>query len=236
MSYLRYVKLIGTMHVSPESRDEVVRTILSERPHAIAIELDRARFMAMSGGEKQGLSLGDSLKYGRRGLVNYLLAKLEEKLGEEFGMAPGGEMMAAIEASRVLGVPLYLIDEDINFILGRILAAPFREKALLVLESLAVFLPLGAGGGTEENLMEGYRTMMLQFRRRYPYLYRVLVDERNEVMARNLISIVDSLLAVGIKRPRVVAVVGLGHRNGIEHILDRQRVVTAPGTSIRGLF
>jgi pheromone shutdown protein TraB len=236
MSYLRYVKLIGTMHVSPKSRDEVLRTILSEKPHAIAVELDRARFMAMTGGEKRGLSLEESLKYGRKGLVNYLLAKLEEKLGEEFGMAPGGEMMAAVEASRLLGVPLYLIDEDINLILGRILAAPFREKALLALESLAVLLPLGAGRGTEEDLMGEYRVMMLQFRRRYPYLYRALVTERNEVMARNLISIVDSLLAAGIKRPRVVAVVGLGHRNGIEHILDRQRGVIALGTSVRGVF
>ncbi len=222
MSYLRYVKVIGTMHVSPESREEVLRTILAERPDAIAIELDRARFMAMMENGKRGLSLGESFRYGRRGLVNYLLAKLEEKLGEEFGMVPGGEMVAAVEASRTLGVPLYLIDEDINLILGKILSAPFREKLFMALEGLAVLLPIKVGRGDAGGLMEDYRFMMLQFRERYPYLYRVLVEERNEIMARNLISIVDSLLAAGIKRPRVVAVVGLGHQNGIEHILDRQ--------------
>ncbi|MBP1912171.1 TraB domain-containing protein [Thermococcus stetteri] len=217
MNYLRYVKIIGTMHVSPKSRDEVFRTILTERPHAVALELDRARFIGMQG--KVEMSFSDSLRLGKKGVVNYILAKVEEKLGETFGMAPGEEMRAAIEASRVIGAPLYLIDEDIGVILTKISRAPAREKLLMALESLGVFLPLKTvdiGDPFEE-----YRWAMLEFRRRYPYLYRVLVEERNEVMARNLMMIVDSLLARGVKRPKVVAVVGLGHKPGIERILNR---------------
>ena len=217
MSYLRYVKLIGTMHVSPKSREEVIRTILTERPHAVAIELDRARFLAMN--ENRRLTLEESLRFGRRGLINYALAKVEEKLGEEFGMKPGEEMKAAISAAQTLGVPLYLIDEDINLILSKILAAPVREKLLMALEALGLFLPVG--GGHAPDPMAEYRVMMVQFQRRYPYLYRVLVEERNEVMARNLISIVENLKLRGVKRPRVIAVVGLGHKPGIEHLLDR---------------
>ncbi|NJE03506.1 TraB domain-containing protein [Thermococcus sp. MV11] len=219
MSYLRYVKLIGTMHVSPKSREEVIRTILNERPHAVAIELDRARFLAMN--EERRLTLEESLRFGRRGLINYVLAKVEEKLGEEFGMAPGEEMKAAVNAAQALGVPLYLIDEDINVILSKIAAAPGREKLLMGLEVLGVFLPVKAGDLGDP--MEEYRLMMVQFKRRYPYLYRVLVEERNEVMARNLISIVENLKLQGVKRPKVVAVVGLGHKQGIEHLLDRAK-------------
>ncbi|ASI98155.1 TraB domain-containing protein [Thermococcus celer] len=220
MSYLRYVRLIGTMHVSPQSREEVIRTILSERPHAVAVELDRARFLAM--GEERRLSLEESLRFGRRGLVNYVLAKVEEKLGEEFGMKPGEEMKAAISAAQLLGVPLYLIDEDIGVVLSKILAAPGREKLLMALEALSVFLPVKSGQFSDP--MEDYRVMMLQFKRRYPYLYRVLVEERNEIMARNLISIVDELRRRGIRKPRVIAVVGLGHRPGIEHILNNVKL------------
>ena len=76
MSYLRYVKVIGTMHVSPRSREDVVRTILKERPNAIAVELDRARFLAMEGERKA--TLGDAIRLGKGGLINYALAKLEE--------------------------------------------------------------------------------------------------------------------------------------------------------------
>lgn len=61
----------------------------------------------------------------------------------------------------------------------------------MALESLSIFLPLNLGEISDP--MADYRVMMLQFKRRYPYLYRVLVEERNEIMARNLISIVDSL-------------------------------------------
>lgn len=127
MSYLRYVKLIGTMHVSPKSREEVIMTILSEKPHAVAIELDRTRFLAMS--QNRNVSLEDALRYGKRGLINYVLAKVEEKLGEEFGMKPGEEMKAAISAAQTFGVPLYLIDEDINVTLAKIAAAPCARSS-----------------------------------------------------------------------------------------------------------
>ncbi len=219
MSYLRYVKVIGTMHVSPKSREEVIRTILDERPNAVAIELDRARFLAMN--ENREMTLEDALRFGRKGLINYALAKVEEKLGEEFGMKPGEEMKAAISAAQTLGVPLYLIDEDINVILSKIAAAPGREKLLMALEALGIFLPVRLGEPSDP--MAEYRVMMVQFKRRYPYLYRVLVEERNEVMARNLVSIVENLKLRGVKRPRVIAVVGLGHKPGIEHLLDRAK-------------
>ncbi len=217
MSYLRYVKVIGTMHVSPRSREKVYRTIIGERPHAVAIELDRLRFLSMM--EGRNVTLGDSLHYGRAGLINYLLAKVEERLGEEFGMAPGEEMKVAVSAAREVGAQLHLVDEDIRVILSKLSSAPFREKLLMGAEAIGVFLPLG--NVVEGDPLEEYRAMMHQFRVRYPYLYRVLVEERNEVMARNIISVVNMLKSAGIKRPRVIAVVGLGHKSGIEHILDR---------------
>ena len=215
MNYLRYVKVIGTMHVSPRSREEVIRTIFEGRPHAVAVELDRARFLGME--RNVEFTLGDALRLGRSGLINYALAKVEERLGETFGMSPGEEMRAAIESAKLLGIPLYLIDEDINVILAKIASAPFREKLLMALEGLSLFLP---GRAEVRDPMEEYRTMMFEFRRRYPYLYRVLVEERNGIMARNLIAIVNSLLARGVKRPRVIAVVGLGHKPGIERLLS----------------
>ncbi|WP_324735372.1 TraB/GumN family protein [Thermococcus sp. SY098] len=221
MSYLRYVKVIGTMHVSPESRERVRRVILEQKPHAIAIELDRRRFYAIQNPQK--MTFNDAVKYGRKGIIQYILTKIEEKLGEEFGMSPGGEMREAINLAGLLGIPLYLIDEDINTITMKILKAPFREKLLLLLEGLAVFIPLPLKREQTDVIMD-FKIMMNQFRRRYPYLYRVLLEERNEIMARNLIAIVDSLKAKGVKKPKVIAVVGLGHKRGVERILNSHKV------------
>ncbi|MBO8174721.1 MAG: TraB/GumN family protein [Thermococcus sp.] len=221
MSYLRYVKVTGTMHVSPESKERVRETILKEKPHAIAIELDKRRFYAMQNPQK--MTFKDAVKYGKKGIIQYILTKVEEKLGEEFGMMPGGEMIEAINLAGLLGIPLYLIDEDINVITMKILKAPFREKILLILESLAVFLPFPRKGEEERDLLKDFKIMMIQFKRRYPYLYRVLLEERNEIMARNLIAIVDSLKAKGVKKPKVIAVVGLGHKKGVERILNSHK-------------
>jgi len=225
MTYLRYVKVIGTMHVSPESKERVRKTILEEKPHAIAIELDKRRFYAMQ--NPQRIKLGEAVKYGRIGIIQYILTKVEEKLGEEFGMMPGGEMMEAINLAGLLGIHLYLIDEDINVITAKILKAPLREKLLLLLESLAVFIPSPLGR-EERDIITDFKVMMTQFKMKYPYLYRVLVEERNEIMAKNLIAIVNNLRARGIKKPKVIAVVGLGHKSGIERILNSHKAFISP--------
>jgi len=233
MSYLRYVKLIGTMHVSPRSREEVWREIEKIRPNAIAVELDPLRFQGLLSGKKADFK--ESLTLGRAGIVSYLLTKFEERLGEEFGMAPGGEMLAAIESARLLGVPIVLIDEDIRVIMGKILQAPFREKLLLALEGSLFFIPgLGEEAIADSDVMASYEDMMREFRLRYPYLYRVLVEERNEIMAMNLRRAVDDMLLRGVKKPRIVAVVGMGHKKGIERILNswkpKRGLIYPPGT------
>lgn len=191
---------------------------MEEKPNAIAVELDRTRFYAMQNPRRP--SFEDALKFGRRGLVQYILAKVEEKLGEEFGMMPGGEMKEAIALAQRFGIPLAVIDENISIITAKMLKAPLREKIMLLLESLAVFLPFLPSREEASNLMDEYKFMMLQFKRRYPYLFHVLVEERNEIMAHNLKAIVDDLKRMGIKKPKIVAIVGLGHKKGIERILN----------------
>jgi len=219
MSYLRYVRVIGTMHVSPRSREEVMREIEKIRPNVVALELDPLRFQGILSGKKA--ELRESLALGRAGLVSYLLTKFEEKLGEEFGMSPGGEMLAAIESARTLGVPVALIDEDIRLIMSKILQAPAREKLFLALEGSIFFIPgLGGEVATDSDVLASYEDMMHEFRLRYPYLYHVLVEERNRIMAANIRRIVDDMLRRGVRKPKVVAVVGMGHKKGIERILN----------------
>ena len=214
-NYLRYVKLVGTMHVSPESRDRVERMIIEEEPDAVALELDGARLAGMIQGRK--VSLVESLGMGRAGALNYLLSSLENKLGKEFGMMPGQEMLSAYRASLRRGIPVYLIDQDVRITLSKMLSIPVREKLILGLDLIAGLFGLGA---YEPGDLTDLKELMMEFKRRYPTLHRVLIDERNVVMATNIAAIVDHLKMRGIRKPLVVAVVGMGHVPGMERLLN----------------
>ncbi|NPA47354.1 MAG: conjugal transfer protein TraB [Thermococci archaeon] len=215
MNYMRYVELVGTMHVSPESREEVRRTIEEKRPDAVALELDEIRLRGMIEGRTP--SLADSLKMGRAGLLNYLLSAVERWMGKEFGMTPGQEMLTAYATASKLGIPVYLIDQDIRITLTRLLNAPVEEKIRIGADVISALLGLGTYGG--EAFEDDVNWLMKEFRERYPYMHRVLIEERNAVMAGNIASIVRYLLMSGLKRPLVVAVVGMGHVRGVGHIL-----------------
>ncbi|NOX72038.1 MAG: hypothetical protein GXO64_05095 [Candidatus Micrarchaeota archaeon] len=52
------------------------------------------------------------------------------------------------------------------------------------------------------------------FEEQFPNLYRVLVTERNEIMAKNLI-------ALSQRHEKIVAVVGAGHKEGIEEEMKK---------------
>ncbi len=58
--------------------------------------------------------------------------------------------------------------------------------------------------------------MIKEVKKRYPNLYRVLIEERNEVMARNLSNVVQ-------RHPesKVLAIVGAGHEEEIISILRK---------------
>ena len=212
MSYLRYVKVVGTVHVLPESISEVREVILRENPDAVAIELDYGRLVALLRGEK--LRLTQALKLGRIGMLGYALQEIEKFLSKDFGTLPGEEMIEAYELARSIGIPVYLIDQPVEVTLKKLLSAPRIEKLRLVTEVLA--LPLLG----REVKIESYTILEQEFMRKYPYFYKVLVEERNEIMAKNIMTIVDSLL-VKKRKAKVVAVVGLGHKKGIERLLSR---------------
>lgn len=185
MSYLRYVKIIGTVHVSPESVREVRETIIREKPDAIALELDYPRLLALL--RRERLTLPQALKLGKMGIFGFILQELEMFFGRSFGESPGEEMIEAYKAAASLGIPVYLIDKPVNETLAGMLSSPPIEKLRFGIEVLASLLP-----GKLKEL--DYSYLMKEFREKFPHMYKVLVEERNLYMAINLMRIVDSLL------------------------------------------
>src|SRR5581483_11460021 len=179
------ITLIGTGHVF-DIGARVREEVRRRAPHVVAVELDPPRYHALRSKAKD-----------RKGTPFFyrMLADFQTRVANEYGVEAGDEMLAAASEAQALGVPLALIDADAQRTFQRLLSEMrFGEKMRL------------AGSAVVGVLLPG---------KSFPTLKRVLLDERNEHMARALAEIAKT-------NERVVAVVGDGHVDGMLAILRAQ--------------
>jgi pheromone shutdown protein TraB len=128
-------------------------------------------------------------------------------------------MLHAVRLAQQKKIPIALVDQDIRVTLKRL------SKGVSWLERVRFAKDLVGGVfGKKKNLPFDLRTvpsdeiiesLIKDVRKRYPNLYRVLVQERNEIMARRL---------AGLARRtdgKVLAVVGAGHTKEIAALIRR---------------
>jgi len=210
--------IVGTAHVSEKSIAEVNEVIEREKPDIVAIELDKARFQAIKGEEEvKEVNLKEVLSGGKfyYFMLHWLLAYVQKKIGADTGVKPGAEMMAAIEKAEKTGAKIALIDRDIQLTLGRFWnRMSFFEK----LKLFASLVGASFGFGSEKIDMETVTNedvvtqLIGELRKLAPSAAIVLIDERDAFMAKNLLDLAN--------QGKVVAVVGAGHREGIQKYLD----------------
>ena len=115
------VHLVGTAHVSEESVHEVERTIESERPDVVAVELDEGRYRQMRGGTPDDIEPGDLLRGNTvfQFIAYWMLSYVQTQLGEKFDIQPGADMLAAVETAESHGIDVSLVDRDIQTTIQR---------------------------------------------------------------------------------------------------------------------
>lgn len=218
-----YLTIIGTAHVSEESVKEVKDAIYEQQPDIVAIELDRGRYNRirneMAGIEEDShIPVTQIIKENKIGvfLASTLLGYFQSKIGEDVDVKPGSEMIGAIEAAEDLKIPIALIDRDINVTLQRALnKMTFKEKASFLWSTVS---GLFKKDELEEELdieelknPENLDEIMDMFEEISPGAYEVLVKERDAYLAGNIMN---------LPQENVVAVVGAGHKPGINRYLD----------------
>jgi len=215
------VVLVGTSHVSEKSVEEVERVIDEEEPDIVAVELDEKRYKSIKGDGPDDIDAKDLIKGNKpfELLVYWLLSYLQTKMGDRFGIEPGAEMMAAVDAAEEREIPIALVDRDINVTVARLWAKmSFWEKLKFVGALIAGVAGLGGSREmTEEEmdeLVEGdmVETLIEEFRDFSPRGAEALIDERDAYIAANLVGLREA-------NKKVVAVIGAGHRAGIEEYL-----------------
>ncbi len=216
------VIIVGTAHISKRSVKEAEETILRERPKNVALELDKARYEALVR-KKKWMETPIS-KLIRGGKVYFLLAyallsAFERKLGEVTGVRPGDEMLAGARAAKKVGARVVLVDRPVDITFKRAWKmAGIREKLRLFKELLFSVFGLDEidDKTIEELKKEGVMAeAMRELAKIIPSGKRVLVDERDEYIAGKLLGL----------KGKTVAVVGAGHKRGIEKNLRMKKSV-----------
>ncbi len=215
----RTVVLVGTAHISHESVAEVSDIIRQEKPGRVCVEIDSARYQAMSQGSRwEKLDIGKVLKEGKGFflMANLALSGFQKRMGEGIGAKPGQEMLAAIQSAEEAGIPWSCCDRDVQVTLKRAWARSNLWNRSKLLASL-----IGSAFSNEklteseiERLKEKneLEQMMNELAEYLPSVKEVLIDERDRYLASKIYESTES---------EVVAVVGAGHMSGIEQWLKR---------------
>ncbi|VVB99540.1 TraB family protein [uncultured archaeon] len=215
------ILLLGTAHISKASTDEVKEAIENEKPDIVGVELDIKRFEQLRNGERwQNMNIGDVISSGQTYLflLTVLLTNLQRSLGQQLGVKPGSEMIQAINAAEQKGIPVALLDRDVNITLKRAMQKmSIGEKLHFGISAIAGFFPderKALDSEAVEKLKEKdlLSELMKQLAKELPSVKSVLVDERDAYIANSIAS------APGKK---VLAIVGAGHIEGIKESIGR---------------
>jgi pheromone shutdown-related protein TraB len=217
--------LIGTAHISEESVNEVRQAIETYKPDIVAVELCQRRYDTITKKDKWENTPVTALIKSNNAyfmLAQTFLSSIQRRLGEEYGVQPGSEMIAAMQEAEKHNIKVALVDRDITVTLKRAWQKMgIREKFRVIWEFLKAML-----GYDEEELedldlkelmkQDVISQMMEEFSKIAPSAAMVLISERDQYIAKKIFE--ES------NKGKVVAVVGAGHINGIKKHLQTQEL------------
>lgn len=226
MIHYKNLTLIGTSHIAKQSVKEVEGAIKEIKPRFVCLELDKQRFITLSEGKHTKVGLASIKQIGIKGFLFVVLGQfIQKKLGKIVGMVPGSEMMHAANVARSLNIKIALIDQDITITLRKFSEnLTWKEKWQFVKDIFRglffrkkVIKEMGLENFDLSKVpdKETIRKLIRQVKKNYPNIYRVLIEERNIIMANNLFGLMNHL-----PEERLVAVVGAGHEDDIYKIIQ----------------
>lgn len=210
------LRLVGTAHISSTSVALVRQQIEDWGPDLVAVELCESRKASLL--DPEALENEDLLKILNDGkshmiLLQSALAAEQRRMGVASGEKPGAELLAAIEAAEEAGVPVELIDRDVVITLRRAWSKMGLREKWRVLDAFLWQEDDDDEASVEELLEDSdmLSNLMEEAREVAPGAGSVLIDERDAFIAGRLQQIRG--------KGKVLAVVGVGHLNGIVHQL-----------------
>lgn len=207
------ITLLGTAHVSKESVKEVEELILKKQPKYICIELDKQRYDNLVNDEQwKNTDIVSVIKNKQfPGLVmQVIIASVQKKFSLTTNSEPAGEFKKAIELAKQTNAEIILIDRNIKITLNRI----WRKLTLFNKVDIITSFIFGSDDTelTENSIQDIMKDDVMElafssFKEKLPIIHKVLVEERDEYMANNILELTT--------KEEVVVIIGKAHLNGI---------------------
>jgi len=225
------LEIIGTSHIAKQSVEEIRKAINDKKPDIVAVELDVNRAAALLQDQKRKISMRDILKIGVKG---YLFARIgqfvQQKLGKMVGVSPGSDMKTAILVASKNKLKVAFIDQPIQITLKKFSKSlTWKEKGRFIADIFnGIFFKkkqikqfgLDKFDLTKVPEKELIKKMMGQMKKRYPSIYKVLVEDRNKYMVKKLVKLMRAN-----PDKKILAIVGAGHEEGMKKLLLKVDVV-----------
>lgn len=197
LNYNERVSLIGTAHFTRRSINETIEATESAKPKDVAIELDWRRYIHLN-----------------KACVGC------QKSGSCMGLC---EFTGATDALGNTDANIWLLDmteDEMRQRMDRIAPPYSRPRLSDVVRQIPNVDPVRLWEmGNKEAVVDYSERQMEALRRVAPWIPRVLIDERNALMAARLAWIVSKKVDVG-DESKVLAFVGAAHVKGIKELLS----------------
>jgi pheromone shutdown protein TraB len=205
------------IHTDIESVEEARRVVRETKPEVVAVELDHDRYHQLMNPPEEGEIVTPGAGDMAQDLI-LQLAELEKSLGEITGSDVGDEMLAAIEEGRTIGAKIALVDRPMVATVQAMMQVPVDEMYRLTGMLPDATKDIEEGGASDLLAMlkedGAVDDLMEQFRSEFPGLANVLIEQRDQYVAKALHFILNDV------EGRIVAVLGAGHIQGVKTALD----------------
>lgn len=197
------IVLLGTSHVSKQSKREVAEAIASA--DIICIELDLGRAEGLRSGKQASFSELRKALGLKAAVMASVMRSLQKKIAADVGVVAGVEMKAALDEAAKQRKKIFLIDRDIRITMQRLSKnfgwQEIRQMARDLFRRRNIDIH-----PSDELVLE----LIAEIKQSYPRIYAVMVAERDRHMAAALVHIQQ-------QHPDqiVLAVVGKGHVPGM---------------------
>lgn len=219
------IKIIGTSHISAQSINEIKKFIEEDKPDIVAVELDLQRAAALMQKQRRKAGISELLETGIKGFIFVKIGQyIQEKMGRIVGVSPGSEMKAAIELANRKNIDVSFIDQPIRITLRNFSKElTWKEKGRFVTDIFKGFLfpkkqmkDLGMDKFDLRKVPEQkiIGKMIRHLKERYPSVYKTLIEDRNRYMVKKLVRLMKDNPG-----KKILAVVGAGHKEGMEKLL-----------------